>query len=131
MQNRLVNDLIDVSRIQTNQLDLQLAPCDLVMIVREVVEDQRIVVPTRTIRWDTSVLEADVLADANKRVSKKPLVRLTTIGIGEHDRLRLEKMKDIEGAEKRCQKALFTRFRAVCYTIAVLAGALPAFDRRI
>jgi len=66
VQNRLVNDLIDVSRIQTNQLDLQLAPCDLVMIVREVVEDQRIVVPTRTIRWGTSVLEADVLADADR-----------------------------------------------------------------
>ena len=40
-------------------------------------------------------------------------------------------MTDIKGAEKRCQKALFTRLRAVCYTIAVLAGALPAFDRRI
>lgn len=66
VQNRLVNDLIDVSRIQTNQLDLQLTPCDLVMIVREVVEDQRIVVPTRTIRWGTSVLEADVLADADR-----------------------------------------------------------------
>src|SRR6266700_788779 len=36
------------------------------MIVREVVEDQRIVVPTRTIRWGTSVLEADVLADADR-----------------------------------------------------------------
>lgn len=66
VQNRLVNDLIDVSRIQTNQLDLRLAPCDLVMIVREVVEDQRIVVPTRTIRWGTAVLEADVLADADR-----------------------------------------------------------------
>lgn len=66
VQNRLVNDLIDVSRIQTNQLDLRLAACDLVMIVREVVEDQRIVVPTRTIRWGTAVLEADVLADADR-----------------------------------------------------------------
>ena len=26
-------------------------------------------------------------------------------------------MKDIEGAEKRCQKAVFTRSRAVCYTM--------------
>jgi PAS domain S-box-containing protein len=66
VQNRLVNDLIDVSRIQTNQLNLQLAPCDLVRIVREVVEDQRILAPTRTIRWDTSVVEADVLADADR-----------------------------------------------------------------
>ncbi len=28
-------------------------------------------------------------------------------------------MTDNKGAEKRCQKALFTRLRAVCYTIAV------------
>ena len=30
VQNRLINDLIDVSRIQTNQLNLQIEPCDLV-----------------------------------------------------------------------------------------------------
>ncbi|MGZ6368942.1 MAG: sensor histidine kinase [Ktedonobacteraceae bacterium] len=30
------------------------------------VEDQRILAPTRTIRWGTSVLEADVLADADR-----------------------------------------------------------------
>jgi PAS domain S-box-containing protein len=66
VQNRLVNDLIDVSRIQTTQLNLQLAPCDLVRIVREVVEDQRILAPTRTIRWDTSILQADVLADKDR-----------------------------------------------------------------
>jgi PAS domain S-box-containing protein len=66
VQNRLINDLIDVSRIQTNQLNLQMAPCDLVMIVREVVEDQRILAPTRTIRWNTQVLEANVLADADR-----------------------------------------------------------------
>ena len=66
MQNRLVNDLIDVSRIQTTQLNLQLVRCDLVRIVRQVVEDQRILAPTRTIRWDTSILQADVLADTDR-----------------------------------------------------------------
>jgi signal transduction histidine kinase len=66
MQNRLINDLIDVTRIQTNQLNLQLARCDLVRIVREVVEDQRILVPTRVIRWDTSTLQAEVMADADR-----------------------------------------------------------------
>ena len=65
-QNRLINDLIDVTRIQTNQLTLKLARCDLVRIVREVVEDQRILVPTRMIRWDTSILQSEVLADVDR-----------------------------------------------------------------
>lgn len=66
MQNRLINDLIDITRIQTNQLTLKLAHCDVVRIVREVVEDQRILDPTRTIRWDTSILQSEVLADADR-----------------------------------------------------------------
>ncbi len=66
MQKRLINDLIDITRIQTNQLNLQLARCDLVRIVREVVEDQRILVPTRVIRFDTSTLQAEVVADADR-----------------------------------------------------------------
>jgi PAS domain S-box-containing protein len=66
MQNRLVNDLIDVTRIQTNQLNLQLERLDLVRIVREVVEDQCILAPTRVISFDTSILQADVVADADR-----------------------------------------------------------------
>jgi signal transduction histidine kinase len=65
-QNRLVNDLIDVSRIQTRQLNVRLAPCDLVMIVNEILEDQRTLMPTRHIRWASSMLEAPVLADADR-----------------------------------------------------------------
>ncbi len=49
VQNRLVGDLLDVSRIQSNRLELQLSNCDLVEIVREVVEDQRVAAPTRQI----------------------------------------------------------------------------------
>ena len=66
MQNRLINDLIDVTRIQTNQLNLQLECCDLVRIIREVVEDQRILVPARAIRFDPSTLQAVVVADADR-----------------------------------------------------------------
>jgi PAS domain S-box-containing protein len=66
MQNRLINDLIDVTRIQTNQLNLQLERLDLVRIVREVVEDQRILVPTRVIRLDISTSRAEVVADADR-----------------------------------------------------------------
>lgn len=66
VQNRLVGDLIDLSRIQTNQLTVQLKCVDLATIVHEVVEDQRILIPRRTIQWGTSVLQAEVLADADR-----------------------------------------------------------------
>jgi len=41
MQNRLINDLLDVSRIATDKLELLLQPYDLLQIVREAVEDLR------------------------------------------------------------------------------------------
>lgn len=64
LQDRLINDLIDVSRIHAHQLNLQVMVCDLVEIVREVVVDQRMVLPHRTIHWDSSIEVAEVVADA-------------------------------------------------------------------
>ncbi|HEU5227531.1 MAG TPA: ATP-binding protein [Ktedonobacteraceae bacterium] len=66
IQNRLVNDLVDMSRIQTDHLELKVVPCNLVEIVHEIVNDQRTLVPTRTIRWETSILQAEVLADPDR-----------------------------------------------------------------
>jgi PAS domain S-box-containing protein len=40
--NRLVSDLLDVSRIQAGRLALQFVPCDLKDVVREAVEEQRL-----------------------------------------------------------------------------------------
>jgi signal transduction histidine kinase len=63
--DRLVDDLLDVSRVQKGKLDLHLAPTDLAAIVREVVEELRQVYPERTLllvfRED---LRVPVLADA-------------------------------------------------------------------
>jgi signal transduction histidine kinase len=64
---RLVNDLLDVSRIQGHRLELRLEPCDLVAIVHEAVEEHRQAAPTRTIRLDVSQGEAvPVIADADR-----------------------------------------------------------------
>lgn len=49
VQNRLVGDLLDSTRVQANRLELNLAPCDLVPLVRQVVEDQRHNTATRCI----------------------------------------------------------------------------------
>jgi signal transduction histidine kinase len=47
--NRLVNDLVDVSRIQAGRLELHVARADLTAIVRDAVEEQRQAAPARTL----------------------------------------------------------------------------------
>ena len=64
MQNRLVSDLLDVSRIQSGRLELHPAACDIAKLVQDTVIDQRSLTPTRTINLhisptDTPFVEAD------------------------------------------------------------------------
>jgi signal transduction histidine kinase len=49
---RLVNDLLDVSRIQAGKLELRKEPADLAAIVCEAVEEQRELAPGRTIHLE-------------------------------------------------------------------------------
>jgi len=67
LQNRLVGDLLDISRIRANKIAMQLGPCDLVAIVRDAVQDQCLLVPTRSIRLHMP-MEATipVVADADR-----------------------------------------------------------------
>lgn len=63
----LIDDLLDVSRIQAGRLELRRRPCDLAEIVRDVVYEQRDVAATRTIRLDTAEEETvPVEADAER-----------------------------------------------------------------
>jgi signal transduction histidine kinase len=65
--SRLVNDLTEVSRSQIETLVLRKQVCDLSAIVREVVEDQRLVTPTRTIHLALDPpQEVLVYADADR-----------------------------------------------------------------
>jgi PAS domain S-box-containing protein len=67
MQTRLIDDLLDALRIQSDKLHIALARCDLLYIVREVVEDQRSVTPMRTITLDLPELSAiPVMGDAGR-----------------------------------------------------------------
>ncbi|GCE27295.1 hypothetical protein KDA_27790 [Dictyobacter alpinus] len=68
IQNRLVSDLLDVSRIQANRLELNIAECDLAAITREAVEDQRFSVPRRTILLHnvSPELSIPIQADADR-----------------------------------------------------------------
>lgn len=60
---RLVNDLTDASRIQSDRLELMLEPCDLAAIVRECVEEQRQSTSSRSIELDLPETPVPVEAD--------------------------------------------------------------------
>src|SRR5690242_6370053 len=67
-QERLVNDLVDVSRIAAGRLDLQCDPTDLIAVTRETVEEQRLLNPNRTITLATLPTghSVPVVADADR-----------------------------------------------------------------
>ncbi len=65
--DRLVNDLLDVSRIQAGHLEMRPEPADLLAIVRERVEEQRQVHTRRSIRLRVSREQpAPIVADAER-----------------------------------------------------------------
>src|ERR1051326_9096801 len=64
---RLVNDLLDVSRIQAGKLELRMESADLVSIVREVVEEQRQAAPGRTLLVELPTdQQVPITADADR-----------------------------------------------------------------
>jgi signal transduction histidine kinase len=64
---RLVDDLVDISRIQAGKLDLRLSQADLVAIVRTMVEEQEQAAPERTISFHGPAdLAVPVYADAGR-----------------------------------------------------------------
>jgi len=65
--NRMVDDLLDVSRTRAGHLELRLASCDLVAIVWESVEEQRRMWPGRTITLDLAdEVKVPIDADADR-----------------------------------------------------------------
>lgn len=65
--SRLVDDLLDVSRIRAGKLDLRSGLADLAVVVREAVEEQRAVAPDRTIQLELpSEVTVPVFADADR-----------------------------------------------------------------
>ncbi len=64
---RLVNDLLDTARIQANKLELTLEVCDLTALVREAVQEQRLLASNRTIRLEMEEEKiVPILADADR-----------------------------------------------------------------
>ena len=65
-QERLVADLLDVSRIQAGRLELRMAEVSLGALAQECVEEQRLNAPDRVITLRLSTQETLVLADADR-----------------------------------------------------------------
>jgi signal transduction histidine kinase len=65
--NRLVGDLLDVSRIQADKLELHLSPCDLASIVRDVIYEQRQIAFNRDIILEIpTAISVPVTVDADR-----------------------------------------------------------------
>ncbi len=107
--NRLVGDLIDISRIQTGKLQLHLRkePSDLVQVVSEAVQEQQKAFPQRTITLSlpTPNEPLPVIADAD-RIAQVLINYLTNaLKYSESDKpvsVSLTQEKDIYGVESVC-----------------------------
>lgn len=64
--SRLVNDLLDVSRIQAGKLEMRMEPCDLATIIRECTQEQQQAQPARTISLDLPTSPVLVVADPDR-----------------------------------------------------------------
>ena len=67
LMNRLVNDLLDVSRILGSKLHYEQTPCNLSAIVYDIVQDQSRIVPQRAIYLKLPIgQEVPIFADADR-----------------------------------------------------------------
>jgi signal transduction histidine kinase/PAS domain-containing protein len=65
--SRLVDDLLDDSRIREGRLEFRLEPCDLAALVQEAVEEHRMLAPDRTIELELPTgRDVPVMADASR-----------------------------------------------------------------
>ncbi|HKV83342.1 MAG TPA: HAMP domain-containing sensor histidine kinase [Ktedonobacterales bacterium] len=65
-QNRLVGDLLDMSRIRANKLEFYLTPCDLATVVGEAVEEQTLSWPGRVITLAGPQGDVPIEGDAHR-----------------------------------------------------------------
>src|SRR5205823_2772755 len=64
-QARLVDDLLDISRVASGKLELNLKPVDLVPLVETVVDGARPAAAAKDVRFDLLVLSRDVWVDGD------------------------------------------------------------------
>ncbi|HET8913412.1 MAG TPA: ATP-binding protein [Ktedonobacteraceae bacterium] len=70
VQTRLINDLLEVSRIQVNKLEFAIAPCDLVSLVQSTVHDQQAANVQRVITFDRPDVEPITIMADTQRITQ-------------------------------------------------------------
>jgi hypothetical protein len=126
VQTRLINDLLDVSRITSNTLKLSLQYCDLSNIVRQTVEDLRVTAPERSLVLEVPEHTAvPVLADRDRisqvmtnyvtnAIRYSPASQPVHIGLtAEKDRARVWVRDRGPGLSMEVQKEIWQRFHQV------------------
>jgi signal transduction histidine kinase len=71
IQDSIISDLLDISRVQSNTFKMLIKPCNLVDIVQEAVEDQLQIVSARTITLelpDNKTVQVQADADRIRQV---------------------------------------------------------------
>lgn len=135
VQTRLINDLLDVSRMTANTLKLDCGRCDLSSIVRQTVEDLRVTVPDRTLLLDVpEQTPVYVWADGD-RISQvitnyvtnalrySPVDQPVQIGLTLlENRARVWVRDQGPGLSEEAQKELWQRFRQI-KNVPMLSGS--------
>ncbi|GHO63508.1 hypothetical protein KSC_024000 [Ktedonobacter sp. SOSP1-52] len=124
LQERMVQDIIDDARLQTDQLDLSLKSCDLLVLVKQTVAKQQASVPKRAIELEILASEPTmlVLADAERitqvltiylatALAYSPAERPVTVNVQEEDqRARVSVHDEGPGIPSEEQGRLWDRF---------------------
>ncbi|MGO8950700.1 MAG: sensor histidine kinase, partial [Ktedonobacterales bacterium] len=124
--DRLVNDMVDVSRVQSGMLRLQLEPTDLANVVYEAVEELRLVNPERTVEFmypkeqpvivmgDAHRLEQVVTNYLTNALKYSPADRPVTVGLAvEGKEARVWVRDEGPGLSAKEQEHLWERFHRV------------------
>lgn len=67
-QERLINDLLDTSRIEAGKLEFHVGACDLAILVRDSIEEQHVAHPERTISLSVTDSPLMIVADADRLI---------------------------------------------------------------
>ena len=133
-QERLVQDLLDISRISAGRLEYRMAPQDLTALVRETVEEQRLSNPKRLIELTVAREPLRVVADAD-RISQvltnyltnalkySPSEQPISVVVGQQGQFARVEVRDSgPGLSPEQQQRLFERFHRV-EGIEVVSGS--------
>jgi PAS domain S-box-containing protein len=133
-QERLVKDLLDVSRISAGRLKYRMAPLDLTPLVREMVEEQRLHEPTRIIELEAPREHVRIVADPDRLGQVLTNYLTNALKYSEGDRpvgvtlrvegatARVEVRDQGPGLSSEQQPSLFERFHRI-QGIEVVSGS--------